>query len=87
MCVIVLSGPVCAGKTSLARALHKFGFRSVSTRALLLTFAPQDGLGRLELQHVGEQLDAERGGDWVCGGGGARASRQRADRGRLGPDA
>jgi hypothetical protein len=64
---IVLSGRVCAGKTSLASALEAFGFECLSTRSLLLTLASRGAdRNRSDLRRVGERLDSELGGRWVA---------------------
>lgn len=64
---IVLSGPVCAGKTSLACALDVFGFQRLSTRSLLLAQISQSTIAsRADLQGLGERLDANLGGGWIA---------------------
>lgn len=63
---IVLSGRVCAGKTSLASALEAFGFQRVSTRSLLLALVAEGTVAsRTDLQRMGAHLDANLGGRWV----------------------
>lgn len=62
---LVLSGPVCAGKTTLAHALVASGMTRLSTRELLLTLAGDEVHNRSSLQRLGERLDREQGGRWV----------------------
>src|SRR5262245_16020838 len=64
--IIVISGPVGAGKSTLATALSdKFGLRVVKTRELLLT-ATRAKNERADLQAAGERLDARTGGHWLA---------------------
>jgi adenylosuccinate synthase len=70
---VLLSGRVCAGKTSLAVELGGLGFARISTRELLLEMAtPGTSPDRIELQCLGDHLDATRGGRWVAEALGAR---------------
>jgi adenylosuccinate synthase len=69
--VVVLSGPVAAGKSTLARHLHeRYGGSLVKTQQALRERAEAGGLGdihgRRELQEYGERLDAETDGRWVA---------------------
>ena len=64
-CVLVLSGPVCAGKTTLAHVLVGAGMTRFSTRDLLLAVTDDEARDRLTLQWLGERLDREHGGRWV----------------------
>ena len=64
--LIVISGPVGSGKSSLARALvERFGIRVVKTRELILatTKAAND---RADLQAAGNRLDVKTKGKWVA---------------------
>lgn len=67
--LVVLSGPVCAGKTTLADGLaHRCGARVLATRALIADrsgASPEEQLSRARLQVLGRQLDASSGGQWV----------------------
>lgn len=63
--VVALSGPVMAGKSTLAKSLaSRFGFRHVRTRELLVRLTGQSG--RHDLQVAGARRDEETGGRWVC---------------------
>ena len=63
--VLAISGPVCAGKTTLADNLKIRGNTEVlSTRALLVTRAST--AARAALQQCGDKLDREEGGSWVA---------------------
>lgn len=69
--VVVISGPVGAGKSTLARGLAEaYGAVRVSTRELLQRTAAARGVDlpaeRRALQEFGSQLDAETGGAWVA---------------------
>lgn len=61
--IIVLSGPIAAGKTTFATALaHIVPYSKVSTSSYLRQIAAGD---RLSLQAAGEKLDIETDGAWV----------------------
>ncbi len=69
--LVVLSGPVAAGKSELAERLARsHGALHVRTRQLM--FDRAGGIGedlpneRAALQHYGDRLDAETGGQWVA---------------------
>lgn len=66
--VVVLSGPVSSGKSSLAKGLcSRFGGVRFSTRELLLSHlgGTEQSLDRATLQDVGDRLDVETNGAWV----------------------
>ena len=64
--VVLLSGPIASGKTTLAQLLaDRFGFCVVSTHELLLTHVVED---RRSLQAAGASLDDSTGGSWVRDG-------------------
>ena len=60
--VVLISGPVASGKTTLSRLLElHFGFYVVSTREVLTSLAR----GRRALQAAGASLDESTAGRWV----------------------
>jgi adenylosuccinate synthase len=64
--IILLSGPVAAGKTRLGNALvERYEFKVIKTRKLIesLVHVPNE---RGALQKAGEQLDQETQGQWVA---------------------
>lgn len=66
--LILLSGPVCAGKTTLAYGLQRrIGIRVLTTRAVLAGHAGEkpEQLDRSRLQLLGEDLDRSTGGSWI----------------------
>src|SRR2546425_4730046 len=65
--LIVVSGPVSSGKSTLAQGLSaRFGFEVRRTKDWLKRRARDTGSpGRGELQRYGDQSDAETGGKWV----------------------
>ena len=63
--ILLLSGPVCSGKSTLADALvQKYGFTRFQTRSLLATLLNVKK-ERRALQRAGEALDKRTGGRWV----------------------
>ena len=63
--VVLVSGPVASGKTTLCQLLaQRFGFCVLSTRELLAQSAPD----RVALQAAGASLDKSTGGRWVLDG-------------------
>ncbi len=64
--IILLSGQVCAGKTTLARALA-FQFRAihVKTGECIKALKPDVPSERRAMQEAGESLDRESDGAWV----------------------
>lgn len=65
--IILLSGPVASGKTTLARDLAKqFGMEVLRTRDLLISALKHTGgTSRADLQSEGERLDQKTDGRWV----------------------
>jgi adenylosuccinate synthase len=64
--VVLLSGSVAAGKSTLASLLQqRFGFQIVKTWQLLKAVSPEVSQDREALQALGEQLDEKTGGRWV----------------------
>jgi adenylate kinase family enzyme len=64
--LIVLSGPVCAGKTTLAIQLAALGAQHLEVRALLRAQASIPLESREALQQFGASLEAETQGRWVA---------------------
>ncbi len=69
--IVLLSGRVCAGKTTLALRLtsafaDKFKVKHVKTFDLLKRLGAQVALERGAMQEFGERLDSRTGGAWVC---------------------
>ena len=64
--IVVLSGPLAVGKSSLSSALaQRFGFRLVKTRELLLRRDPKLR-DRGSFQRSGTRLDEKTGGTWIA---------------------
>jgi adenylosuccinate synthase len=64
--IVVLSGPIGAGKTALAdRLVERYGARVIKTRDLIRTLLPHIKEDRAALQRAGERLDRVDGGSWV----------------------
>lgn len=66
--VVVVSGPVAGGKSSLARTLaRRFDGIRLSTRELLLTgLSPRQEPSRQALQRIGAERDEQTNGSWVA---------------------
>ena len=63
--VVLISGPIASGKTTLSRLLElRFGFFVVSTRGILASLARD----RRALQAAGASLDESTAGRWVRDG-------------------
>jgi adenylosuccinate synthase len=64
--IVVLSGPICSGKSELAFNLEKrYGAQVIKTRDLIKQQAPHIEDARASLQRAGERLDRADGGAWV----------------------
>jgi adenylosuccinate synthase len=64
--IVVLSGPIGAGKSELAKKLvEKYDARVIKTRDLIRKQLPQVKEERGALQRAGEKLDKGDGGAWV----------------------
>lgn len=68
--IVVVSGPVGAGKSTLADCLHRrYGAVHVRTSEIMRDFAVGRGVGlddeRRAMQDFGDRLDTETGGSWV----------------------
>lgn len=65
--VVLLSGSVSSGKTTLATKLvDQFAFTLVKTWELLTARSPETQRERSALQDIGEHLDEQTGGAWVA---------------------
>ena len=65
--VVLISGPVCSGKSSLVAQLQaKHGARIVKTKDLILRMLPKTKEERGKLQRAGQRLDNADGGVWVA---------------------
>lgn len=65
--IVLLSGPVSSGKSTLADALvQQAGFQLIKTWEMLTERAPEVARERAALQRLGEQLDIDTRGDWVA---------------------
>jgi len=64
--IVILSGKIGTGKTTLARKLEsEFKFRRIGTRDFLKGRCQDLQLDRAALQALGEKLDRKTGGTWV----------------------
>lgn len=64
--VVILSGPICAGKSTVVENLReRYGARIVKTRDLIKYQLPNVKDERGALQQAGERLDRRDGGAWV----------------------
>lgn len=64
--VVLLSGPVASGKSTLTEKLvGRFGFRTIKTRELIRALKPDVPQERRPLQEAGEALDRDTNGGWV----------------------
>jgi adenylosuccinate synthase len=65
--VIILSGAVCAGKSTLAQELVRaLGARLVSARQTLADLLGKEGPSRSELVEFGEAIERETKGSWLA---------------------
>jgi len=64
--IVLLSGPVCAGKSALARRLEeRHAAKIIKTRELILKQSPRTKPDRVSLQKAGQRLDRKDEGAWV----------------------
>jgi adenylosuccinate synthase len=65
--IVVISGPIAAGKSTLCEKLvEDFEFNLVKTNVLLAKLGEgRVGFERLALQEFGESLDVQTKGDWI----------------------
>jgi adenylosuccinate synthase len=67
--IVVLSGPIGAGKSTLAGEFERrYGALRVNSRELLRKRAGTEGMDRQPLQAAGEALDQSTGGRWLAEG-------------------
>ena len=67
MRVVVLSGPIGGGKTTLGDALvERFAFRRVKTHELIQAARPRVPMERRALQSAGDALDRQTNGAWLA---------------------
>jgi len=67
--IILLSGPISAGKSALAtRLVDRYGAEQIKTKDLLRARFPKLGDTRGALQSAGRRLDAETSEAWVADG-------------------
>ena len=65
--VVILSGPVNAGRTTLAEGLaRRFGAEVLRTHHILRARFPRRSATRRSLQRAGQELDRETDGRWVA---------------------
>jgi adenylosuccinate synthase len=67
--ILVLSGPVCSGKTTLAHGLAESrGWPILTTRTLITKRSgnQEAPLTRRRLQELGDYLDRTEGGSWIA---------------------
>jgi len=65
--IIALSGPICSGKTTLAKLLEQeAGGTVIKTREMILSERPKTKQARRSLQLAGESLDRDTNGQWVA---------------------
>ena len=65
--VVLVSGPVCAGKSSLALQLEsRHSAVVVKTKDLIMRMRPRTKPERHKLQNAGQRLDNSDGGAWVA---------------------
>ena len=64
--IVLLSGPICSGKSALVHLLKEIhGATIIKTRELILKAAPRTKSERKALQRAGQKLDKKDGGAWV----------------------
>lgn len=65
--IVLLSGPICSGKTALAKQLvERYGASIVKTRELIAKLRPDLASARSALQRAGEALDRRDNGAWLA---------------------
>ena len=67
--IVILSGAICAGKSTLARALQtRYEARVMKTRDLIQKARPRIQKTRRAFQRAEDTLDRQQGGMWVANG-------------------
>lgn len=65
--IVILSGHVCAGKSTLARRMAaRFDFQHIKTWSFIQSRGQHLRLERSALQEFGQRLDEKTGGAWLC---------------------
>lgn len=65
--VVLISGPICSGKSALVEQLHsRHDAKVIKTSELIKRLRPKTKSERQALQRVGQRLDREDGGTWVA---------------------
>jgi adenylosuccinate synthase len=65
--IVLVSGPICAGKSALVRQLReKHSATVIKTKELILARSPRTKPVREALQLAGQRLDTADGGAWVA---------------------
>ena len=65
--IVLISGPICSGKSALVRQLQEqHGAEVVKTKDLILKKSPRTKPERRKLQRAGQKLDNADGGAWVA---------------------
>lgn len=81
--VILLSGKICSGRTTLANRLKREflgGISIIKTTDIINRKSKKSGLTRKQLQHRGRQLDSTTNGRWIYEATLEIANRVRADK-------
>ena len=65
--IVLLSGPICSGKSSLGLQLQeRHDAKIIKTKDLILKMSPRTRPERRKLQRAGQRLDNADGGAWVA---------------------
>ena len=65
--IVLISGPICSGKSSLIRLLEtNHNARIIKTKDLIISKKPRVKQERGALQKAGQSLDKQDGGKWVA---------------------
>src|SRR5258708_7032221 len=67
--IVLLSGRICTGKTTLAnRLVDRYGFRRFSSREYLQRKRKRAPTDRRDMQNFGDELDRRTRGAWLRDG-------------------